>query len=102
MPTRPDWARSIGNLLNNASKFTDKGGRIELTVSVEGREEDSAATTHVDHDDVSGRDPDSRQRHWELPRINFRTSLSCSCRSIRRLERSGGGLGIGLDTREKA
>jgi len=30
-------AQVVGNLLNNAFKFTDRGGRIELVVSVEGR-----------------------------------------------------------------
>ena len=33
-PTR--LAQVVGNLLNNASKFTDKGGHIWLTVDVEG------------------------------------------------------------------
>jgi signal transduction histidine kinase len=32
-PTR--LAQVVGNLLNNAHKYTDKGGRIELVVSVE-------------------------------------------------------------------
>src|SRR6185436_10072885 len=31
-------AQVVGNLLNNASKFTDKGGRIWLTVEREGGE----------------------------------------------------------------
>ena len=37
-PTRPGWSRSLANLLNNAAKYTEPGGRIRLTAEREGGE----------------------------------------------------------------
>jgi PAS domain S-box-containing protein len=79
-PTR--IAQVIGNLLNNACKFTNKGGRIELTVEVE--EEKENAVIRV-RDNGIGIAPD------QLPRIfDMFTQIDTS------LERTVSGLGIGL------
>ena len=73
-------AQVVANLLNNACKFTDHGGRIELTVQREGeqaivRVRDSGIGIASDH----------------LPRIfDLFTQIDHS------MERSRGGLGIGL------
>ena len=73
-------AQVVGNLLNNACKFTEDGGRIELTVEREGeqaiiRVRDSGIGIASDH----------------LPRIfDLFTQIDHS------IERSRGGLGIGL------
>jgi hypothetical protein len=90
-PTR--LAQVVGNLLNNAHKYTDKGGRIELVVSVEwqvvseekqgagaGSEALKLSTQHsalsTQHSALSTqhsalatrhsvcRHPSARQRHW--------------------------------------
>jgi len=77
-PTR--WAQVLGNLLDNACKFTDKGGQIWLTVEREGQE----AVIRV-RDNGIGIAADQRPRIFEM----F-TQLDTS------LERSVSGLGIGL------
>jgi len=77
-PTR--LAQVVGNLLNNASKFTDKGGRIWLTVEREGDQ----AVIRV-RDNGVGIAPDQLPRIFEMF-MQIDTSL----------ERSVGGLGIGL------
>jgi len=77
-PTR--WAQVLGNLLNNACKFTDKGGQIWLTVDREGSE----AVIRV-------RDNGIGIAAEQCPRIfEMFTQLDTS------LERSVSGLGIGL------
>ncbi|MGH8611031.1 MAG: hybrid sensor histidine kinase/response regulator, partial [Gammaproteobacteria bacterium] len=77
-PTR--LAQVVGNLLNNACKFTDRGGRIGVTVVREGGE----AVIRV-------RDTGIGIATEELPRVfEMFTQLDTS------LERSRGGLGIGL------
>ncbi len=77
-PTR--LAQVVGNLLNNACKFTDKGGRISLTVEREGDE----AVIRV-------RDTGIGIAADQLPRIfDMFTQVDTS------LERSQSGLGIGL------
>jgi two-component system CheB/CheR fusion protein len=73
-------AQVVGNLLNNASKFTEKGGRIDLVVATEGNE----AVIRVEDTGIgiAARD---------LPGIFDMFSQVDSS-----LERSQGGLGIGL------
>ena len=66
-PTR--LAQVVGNLLNNACKFTDKGGRIWLTVERRGRARPSSACGT----------PASAS-----PPTSFPASSRCSRRSIRR------------------
>ena len=80
-PTR--LAQVVGNLLNNACKFTDKGGQIWLTVEVE-REGEAQAVIRV-RDNGIGIAADQCPRIFEM----F-TQLDTS------LERSVSGLGIGL------
>ena len=67
-PTRRGWRRSIGNLLNNACKFTDKGGHIWLTVEQDGDE----AVIRV------------RDNGIGIARRICRASSRCSRRSTRR------------------
>ncbi|WP_373069977.1 PAS domain S-box protein [Gemmatimonas sp.] len=77
-PTR--WAQVLGNLLNNACKFTDKGGRIWLDVE----REDEVVVIRV-------RDNGIGIASEQCPRIfEMFTQLDTS------LERSVSGLGIGL------
>jgi CheY-like chemotaxis protein/two-component sensor histidine kinase len=77
-PTR--LAQAVGNLLNNACKFTDKGGRISLTVEREGEQ----AVIQV-------RDSGIGIAADQLPRIfDMFTQVDTS------IERSVSGLGIGL------
>ena len=77
-PTR--LAQVVGNLLNNASKFTDKGGQIWLTVEREGKQ----AVIRV-RDNGIGIAADQLPRIFEMF-VQIDTSL----------ERSVSGLGIGL------
>ncbi len=77
-PTR--LAQVVGNLLNNACKFTDKGGRIWLTVEQEGEQ----AVIRV-RDSGIGITAEQRSRIFDLF-VQVDTSL----------ERSVSGLGIGL------
>ena len=73
-------AQVLGNLLNNASKFSDRGGHVRLTV----RLEDDDVVIRL-RDDGIGMAPD------EIPRVfDMFTQLDTS------LERSRDGLGIGL------
>lgn len=77
-PTR--LQQIVGNLLSNAAKYTDPGGRLLLTVKQEGGE----MVLRV-RDTGIGIDPDM------LPRI-----FDLFVQAERRLDRSLGGLGIGL------
>lgn len=88
LPTQPAYlnadptrlAQVIGNLLNNACKFTDKGGRIALMVERDG---DTAV--------IRVRDSGVGIAAEQFPRIfEMFTQIDTS------LERSRGGLGIGL------
>ncbi len=73
-------AQVFGNLLNNAFKYTEAGGRIELGVDARGGE----VTVSV-RDNGIGIDPGLMPRIFEM-----------FARADRDLERSQGGLGIGL------
>jgi signal transduction histidine kinase len=70
----------IGNLLNNAAKYTDEGGRIELTMEAA----DHEAVLRV-RDSGRGMDPSVLHNLFDL-----------FYQSERNLDRSEGGLGIGL------
>jgi signal transduction histidine kinase len=83
-PTR--LAQIFGNLLNNASKYNNRGGHVWLTAELasEGRQSPEEAVIRV-RDDGIGVAPD------QLPHIfDLFTQVDHS------LERSQGGLGIGL------
>jgi PAS domain S-box-containing protein len=88
LPGRAVWVHADGarleqvlvNLLNNAAKYTDAGGRIELRVSVEN---DAVALKVIDSG--IGIAPDLLPRIFEL-----------FTQGERSLDRSRGGLGIGL------
>jgi PAS domain S-box-containing protein len=73
-------AQVIGNLINNACKFTNRGGRIHLDV----RREDDHAVIRL-RDNGIGISPEEQQRIFEM----F-TQVDTS------LERSRDGLGLGL------
>lgn len=73
-------AQVIGNLLNNAAKYTDEGGQITLTVGREGHE----AVVRV-RDTGAGLPPEMLPRVFDL----FTQAEST-------LDRAQGGLGIGL------
>src|SRR5205823_14453306 len=70
----------VANLLNNASKYTPEGGRIRLTAAAS----KGVATITVE-DNGSGIDPELLPRIFEL-----------FVQGDRGLDRSQGGLGIGL------
>lgn len=78
-PTR--IAQAVGNLLMNASKFTDRGGRVHLTLEVEAQQ---GARVTV-RDTGIGLDPETLARLFE--------PFSQADRS---LARTRGGLGLGL------
>ena len=86
-------AQIIANLLNNAAKYTDPGGRIELSVQVDhgslaspqASSKDSRWLVMTVRDNGLGIDPDL------LPRV-----FDLFTQADRSLERSQGGLGIGL------
>jgi PAS domain S-box-containing protein len=88
LPAQPVWVfgdrtrleQALGNLLNNASKYTNGGGRIWVGLSSTGAE----ATVRVQDSGV-GIEP------MMLPRI-----FDLFVQADRRLDRSVGGLGIGL------
>ncbi|RYF39072.1 MAG: response regulator, partial [Comamonadaceae bacterium] len=77
-PTR--LAQSVGNLLNNAAKYTPPGGHIWLRV----RREDSSAVIEV-RDDGAG-----------IPPEMLETVFALFTQVGRTIDRSQGGLGIGL------
>ena len=85
---RPVWllgdfarlSQVVANLLNNASKYTGEGGRIRLSAMAG----EGVATITVE-DDGSGIDPELLPRVFEL-----------FVQGERGLDRSQGGLGIGL------
>jgi two-component system, chemotaxis family, CheB/CheR fusion protein len=77
-PTR--FNQIVGNLLHNASKFTDRGGEVALIVEASGRD----VTIRV-------RDNGIGIAAADLPRI-----FEMFSQADRSLERSTGGLGIGL------
>jgi signal transduction histidine kinase len=87
-PATPVWlsadfarlSQVISNLLNNASKYTGEGGRIELAAAVEAGE----ATITV-RDNGAGIEPQLLDRVFEL-----------FVQGERALDRGQGGLGIGL------
>jgi len=83
-PTR--LAQIVGNLLNNACKFSDRGGHIELTVAVE-RTEESAGTNVV----IRVRDSGIGIAANQQSRI-----FDMFTQGDTALERSAAGLGIGL------
>src|SRR5207302_118277 len=70
----------IGNLLNNAAKYTDEGGQVTLSVSREGPD----AVVRV-RDTAAGLAPEMLPRVFDLFTQVERT-----------LDRAQGGLGIGL------
>ncbi len=70
----------IFNLLNNAAKYTDPGGRIWLTIEREGQD----AVVRV-RDNGSGMPPDLVPRVFDLFTLGSRS-----------LDRAQGGLGLGL------
>ena len=63
-------AQAFGALLNNAVKYTDRGGLIEVTVAARTR--------------VGRRSPISGHRHRHQGRPSCRASSTCSCRPITR------------------
>jgi two-component system CheB/CheR fusion protein len=77
-PTR--IAQVLGNLLQNAAKFTPRGGSVQVVLGVR----DGAAELAV-HDDGAGMDPASIERMFEP-----------FTQADRTLARSSGGLGLGL------
>jgi signal transduction histidine kinase len=74
-------AQALGNLLNNAARYTEPGGRIEVWAEEAGPEE---VAVHV-RDSGVGLGPDL------LPRV-----FDLFAQSERSLARSEGGLGVGL------
>jgi signal transduction histidine kinase/DNA-binding response OmpR family regulator len=73
-------AQVVTNLLNNAAKYTDPGGRIWLTVG----QEDEAAVVRV------------RDTGVGIPPEMLSTVFNLFTQADRSLDRSQGGLGIGL------
>ena len=88
IPSEPIWISAdpvrvvqiLENLLNNASKYTDLGGRLELDVQMEGEQVSVTVT-----DNGVGIDPVLLPQVFEL-----------FTQSNRSLDRAQGGLGIGL------
>jgi len=88
LPVEPVWvdgdptrlSQVVGNLLGNAAKFTQPAGHVEVTLSSEGGE----AVLEV-ADDGEGFDPALKSHLFEP-----------FAQADRSLDRSGGGLGLGL------
>jgi two-component system, chemotaxis family, CheB/CheR fusion protein len=88
-------AQIVGNLLNNACKFTDRGGHIWLTVELDrgprNDETDAARTPLFPHVVIRVRDTGIGIAEDQLPRVfEMFTQVDTS------LERPSTGLGIGL------
>ncbi len=77
-------AQVVGNLLNNAAKYTDDGGKIMLEVKQGTTKTDREASIHV-LDNGRGIDPHAQNNLFQL-----------FYQVDRNLDRSEGGLGIGL------
>ena len=77
-------AQVVSNLLNNAAKYTDEGGRIDLAVERAGEGDGAEAVLRV-RDSGRGIDPAALANLFEL-----------FYQVDRNLDRSEGGLGIGL------
>jgi len=88
VPSQPIWIEGdqtritqvVTNLLNNAAKYTDNGGQIQLTV----RGDQSSATVCVQDNGIG------------IPREMLRSVFDLFTQVERTLDRSSGGLGIGL------
>jgi signal transduction histidine kinase len=80
-PTR--LAQVFVNLVNNAAKYTDEGGRLSVTLETE-RHDPRQAVARV-RDNGRGLDPEALARMFEL---FYQVNTS--------LDRSDGGLGVGL------
>ncbi|MFN3652731.1 MAG: ATP-binding protein [Armatimonadota bacterium] len=79
-------SQAVGNLIHNAIKFTDPGGRIFVSLSVEPAGSDGASRAVLAvRDNGIGIAPDL------LPRL-----FDTFSQADRSLDRSGGGLGLGL------
>ena len=78
-------AQVFTNLLNNAAKYTDAGGRVELSVADEGGEGEGGEAVVAVRDNGRGLDAAARQRVFEM-----------FYQVERDLERREGGLGLGL------
>jgi CheY-like chemotaxis protein len=88
-PTR--LAQVIGNLLNNACKFTQKGGRIELAVAITNSNQSEIPSLKSEIVEIRVRDNGIGIARKDLPRIfDMFTQVDTS------LERTVSGLGIGL------
>jgi PAS domain S-box-containing protein len=79
---RTRLAQVFGNVLNNANKFTDRGGTVTLTLSADPKSSTAIVTVR---DSGIGMDSETLQRLFE--------SFSQADRSI---DRTRGGLGLGL------
>jgi len=79
---RTRLAQVLGNLLHNANKFTDRGGRVSLSLSAD---PDARTATVTVRDSGIGMDRETLQRVFE--------TFSQADRSI---ARTRGGLGLGL------
>ena len=79
---RTRLAQVLGNVLNNATKFTDRGGRVTVTLRADPQSRTAVVTVR---DSGIGMDRDALERVFE--------SFSQADRSI---ERTRGGLGLGL------
>jgi nitrogen fixation/metabolism regulation signal transduction histidine kinase len=81
-PTR--LAQIIGNLLNNASKFTDRGGQIWLTVERADVDEPGAGTDNGSHEHLRNVSSASAIRASASQPISFHAYSTCSNKWIRR------------------
>jgi CheY-like chemotaxis protein/anti-sigma regulatory factor (Ser/Thr protein kinase) len=88
VPDEPIWleadrtrlAQIVSNLLNNASKYTPSGGRVEVTATLDANE----AVVRV------------RDNGMGIPKENLSEAFALFSQLNRALDRSQGGLGIGL------